>query len=186
MRNRKMRTVSRKSKKGVSPVIATIIIVAIAIVMSISVAYWMLGLGASFTRFEKIEFVTAYAIKGSGANEFNITMSIKNTGSADATIEFDSSMLNGKPSSYYVSLAGHNVTWIWNDKMYYYNGTAWISAYTNGTTITPTEKTVTLVPGKDQSVTLMLKGSSFASGMTLEVMIHTAAGKDYPKVVVLP
>ncbi|MBS7638222.1 DUF4352 domain-containing protein, partial [Candidatus Bathyarchaeota archaeon] len=49
-----------EDRRGVSPVIATIIIVAIAIVMSLAVAYWMLGLGGAFTRYEKLEFVSAY------------------------------------------------------------------------------------------------------------------------------
>jgi len=47
----------------------------------------MLGLGASFTRFEKLKFVTAYAVK-SDSNYFNVVMSAKKTGSADATIDF--------------------------------------------------------------------------------------------------
>ncbi|MBS7653197.1 type IV pilin, partial [Candidatus Bathyarchaeota archaeon] len=49
-----------RDRRGVSPVIATIIIVAIAIVMALAVAYWMLGLGGAFTRFEKLEFQSAY------------------------------------------------------------------------------------------------------------------------------
>jgi flagellin-like protein len=57
-----------RDRRGVSPVIATIIIVAIAIVMALAVAYWMLGLGGAFTRFEKLEFVSAYAEKESNGN----------------------------------------------------------------------------------------------------------------------
>lgn len=165
---RNMRTISKRSKKGVSPVIATIIIVAIAIVMSISVAYWMLGLGASFTRFEKLEFVTAYAGKEqTGANNFTVVMTVKNTGSAPATIDTNATLLNGKPSTYYV---GQNVTW------YIYNGSQW-----NPITVFPT-----LEPGDQKDLKLWINGSSFQSGMTLEIMLHTATGKDYPKVVVLP
>ncbi|MEM2927278.1 MAG: archaellin/type IV pilin N-terminal domain-containing protein, partial [Candidatus Bathyarchaeia archaeon] len=50
-----------KSRKAVSPVIATIIIVAIAISIAIAVAYWMVGITGAFTRFEKLEIVSAYA-----------------------------------------------------------------------------------------------------------------------------
>ncbi len=160
-----MKTVSRKSKKGVSPVIATIIIVAIAIVMSISVAYWMLGLGAAFTRFEKLEFSTAYATKKT--TDFNITMVVKNTGSAPATIELNSTLLNGKPPSYYRSLPETNVSFM--------NITG---ALLNANP--------TLEPGQEITIVLWVNGTSFISGMTLEIMIHTAAGKDYPKVVILP
>jgi FlaG/FlaF family flagellin (archaellin) len=52
--------VELRDRRGVSPVIATIIIVSIAIVMSLAVAYWMLGLGGAFTRYEKLEFTSAY------------------------------------------------------------------------------------------------------------------------------
>ena len=53
----KLRRTFRGNVKAVSPVIATIIIVAIAITMSIAVAYWLLGLGSSFTKYEKVEFI---------------------------------------------------------------------------------------------------------------------------------
>ncbi|MEM4733238.1 MAG: archaellin/type IV pilin N-terminal domain-containing protein, partial [Candidatus Bathyarchaeia archaeon] len=91
----KFRKTFNGNVKAVSPVIATIIIVAIAIVMSIAVAYWMLGLGGAFTRYEKIEIQSAYATKTSMdidqgqelEDVFNVTARLKNTGSADATLD---------------------------------------------------------------------------------------------------
>jgi len=44
----------RWNRKGISIVIATIAIVAIAIVVSIAAAYWITGIGGSFTRFKKL------------------------------------------------------------------------------------------------------------------------------------
>jgi len=82
----------RKSKKGVSPVIATIIIVAIAIVMSIAVAYWVQGLGASFTRYEKIQIVSAYA-----PNDNTVNLSLKNTGTSAASLQTSTILINGQP-----------------------------------------------------------------------------------------
>jgi len=144
----------KRNVKAVSPVIATIIIVAIAIVMAIAVAYWMLGLGSSFTRFEKLEFTTAYATVDN--NNFFINMTIKNTGSATATIDKDSILYNGRPASAYTGVTAN------------FNAT-------------------TLDPGQSATGTITLpKGSTWGSGMTVEIMLHTAAGKDYPKVVVLP
>jgi flagellin-like protein len=52
------RRLVRGKDRAVSPVIATIIIVAVAIVMSIAVAYWVLGLAGTFTRYEKIEIMS--------------------------------------------------------------------------------------------------------------------------------
>ncbi|PSN81853.1 hypothetical protein B9Q01_09805, partial [Candidatus Marsarchaeota G1 archaeon OSP_D] len=43
-----MRTL-RKAKKGISPVIATIILIAITIVIAIAVAAWVFGLFKSYT-----------------------------------------------------------------------------------------------------------------------------------------
>ncbi|MEM2103667.1 MAG: archaellin/type IV pilin N-terminal domain-containing protein [Candidatus Bathyarchaeia archaeon] len=168
-----MRKTFKRNRKAVSPVIATIIIVAIAIVMAIAVAYWMLGLGGAFTRYEKLEIPTAYA-KNLGGNNFNITMVIKNTGSATATIDLESTLYNGKPPSAY---GGYGTGVIW------YNATK--------KQINVNSPELTLEPGKTLNVVIKLANATAApnawiSGMTVEIMIHTVAGKDYPKVVVLP
>jgi FlaG/FlaF family flagellin (archaellin) len=135
----------RRNKKGISTVIATIIIVAIAIVMAIAVAYWALGIGGSFTRFEKLQFVNAYAL-----NDTTIMLTLKNTGTAPATI--NQAMINGQPL-----VAGDKLS---------LNATS-------------------LKPG-DYAKGNITFGSTKASGLTVEVKIQTAAGNEYPQVVVLP
>ena len=147
-----------RNDKAVSPVIATIIIVAIAIVMSIGVAYWMLSLGGAFTRFEKLEFTSGYAVVGGNGTNFEIKINVKNTGSADATL--DLLFLNGKPSADY----GGTVTPPSN-----YQGFA-------------------LAPGGETgSMTITLtKGPTWKSGMSVELTIQTSAGRQYPKTVILP
>lgn len=149
-----------RNLKAVSPVISTIIIVAIAIVMSIAVAYWMLGIGGSFTRFEKLEFVSGY-IGDVTDTEFNIIVTLKNTGSADATL--DMVFLNAKPSNAYTGAS-----------------VVTISANFTGLTLKPgddTNEVITLTKGT---------GSDWKSGMSVEVMIQTAAGRQYPKTINLP
>lgn len=151
-----------KNLKAVSPVIATIIIVAIAIVMAIAVAYWMLGLGGAFTRYEKLEIPTAYATVGT--NKFTITMVVKNTGSATATIDNSAMLFNGKPAD----------------------------AYSNSYRPAISPNNPTLDPGAQVPITIDLPYDNtddacpWKNGMTVEIMIHTVAGKDYPKVIVLP
>jgi FlaG/FlaF family flagellin (archaellin) len=156
-----------RSVKAVSPVIATIIIVAIAIVMSIAVAYWMLGLGSSFTKFEKVEFTSAWAEKKSSPDEYVIHMTLKNTGSATATFETASIMYNGKPDT----------------------------AYADGpvvdldTTVIGDQATVTLDPGQSTSglITLpIVTDGDWSSSMSVEVQLQSTAGRQYPKVIVLP
>ena len=145
---------SFRSKKAVSPVIATIIIVSIAIVMSIGVAYWMLSLGGAFTRFEKLEFVSGYADTDASGN-FVVKMRVKNTGTAAATL--DLVFLNGKPSIDYVPQ------------------------------ITPVWANTTLAPGQDTSGTVtLIKGATWKSGMSVELMLQTVGGRQYPKTIILP
>jgi len=154
----------RRNVKGISTIIATIIIVAISIVMAIAVAYWALGIGGSFTRFEKLEFTSAYATFDGANNRFTIYMTLKNTGSAAATIDNSTIFYNGKP----------------------YN--AYLTAYQPNMPLGTTGQ-ISMDPGNSTSPTITLpgaSGSSWVSGMTVEVMIQTTAGRQYPKVVVLP
>jgi FlaG/FlaF family flagellin (archaellin) len=153
----------RRSIKAVSPVIATIIIVAIAITMSIAVAYWLLGLGGSFTKFEKVEFLTAYPATGTAGN-FTIFMDLKNTGSAIATINPAQILYNGKPAS----------------------------AYTDHEPVCNFTTNIVMNPGQTANVYIDFDvlqtptASPWISGMTCEITLHTTGGKDYPKAIILP
>ncbi|MCD6536673.1 MAG: type IV pilin [Thaumarchaeota archaeon] len=80
------------SRSGISPVMATVILVAIAIVIAIAVAFWATGLVSVFTRFEKIEITAAYY----DTDNDQVVLELKNTGSASATI--DRIFINGQPS----------------------------------------------------------------------------------------
>jgi len=171
----------RRSKKAVSPVIATIIIVAVAIVMSIAVAYWMLGLVGTFTRFEKLEFVSAYAVKyviNSGKNAFNITISVKNSGTSPATVTkfFFNGITNIKEGKTLEENVGLRIL---------YGSTAESSFKADGTT-------VTINPGETKTFSIHMLdgaiiGSGYAvSGVSLEITIQTAAGNQYPKTITLP
>ncbi|MCD6421233.1 MAG: hypothetical protein J7L17_02350 [Thaumarchaeota archaeon] len=86
------------SRSGISPVMATVILVAIAIVIAIAVAFWATGLVGVFTRFEKLEITAAYY----DPNQKGIILKVRNTGSATATI--DDIYVNGIPG------AGTNMT----------------------------------------------------------------------------
>ena len=145
-----------KSRKGISPVIATVILVAVAITVSVSVAYWMGGISSLYTRLEKIEVQSAVASKGVAGN-YTITLAVKNTGSADATI--DSVFINGKP----------------------------LSQFTGVTTNLATGGTSVIAGGSATVIVNVIaaSGAPFSAGTTIEVKLHTAAGKDYPQMVTL-
>jgi len=169
----------RRDKRAISPVIATIIIVAVAIVMSIAVAYWMMGLATTFTRYEKLEFTSAYAIPvfDSEANRYNYTIRItlKNTGTSPATVTMF--LLNGIPYNEIKE----------NDELVVVT----IVVTTDNAIFEP-EKGVTINPGdgKDFEITFP-KGTvtpmgNLTSGVSLEIVVQTAAGNQYPKHVKLP
>ncbi len=155
----------RRNRKGISTVIATIIIVAITIVMAIAVAYWALGIGGSFTRFEKLQYSYGY-VTGGGSAPWLINIQVQNTGTAQATI--NNIYLNGQPANTYTTA----------------------EPIINGTALTTISSisSQTLPPGATCVYTLSLPQSTsvWASGMSVEVSIQTAAGNSYPKTMTLP
>ncbi|MEM4181482.1 MAG: archaellin/type IV pilin N-terminal domain-containing protein [Nitrososphaerota archaeon] len=77
-----------RRRAGISPVVATVILVAVAIVIAIAVAFWASGLVGIFTRFEKIEIQTAYW------DGTQVIVIAKNTGSSPAVV--DMIVVNGR------------------------------------------------------------------------------------------
>ncbi len=75
---------STRRRRGISPVIAAVILVAVAITISIAAAYWMGGIAGQFTKYENVEIQTGYSTKG--ASGWTVTLQMKNTGSQSATL----------------------------------------------------------------------------------------------------
>ena len=72
-----------RKNSGISPVVATVILVAVAIVIAIAVAFWASGLVGIFTRFEKLEILSAYQ---DSTTTTNIVIRVRNTGSSPTSI----------------------------------------------------------------------------------------------------
>jgi flagellin-like protein len=152
-----------KDRRGISPVITTVILVAVGIAIAVAIALWMSGLVGLFTRFEKIEIKNAYVDANTGGG-FTIYVTFSNTGSSDASI--DSVLINGKPYSAWgaVGLAP--------------------SIPVNGSLAVPVGAQTTLVmtiPADASSGAATLK-----SGVTVTVTLHSTSGKEYPTSVALP
>jgi flagellin-like protein len=82
-----------RKRKAVSPVIATVILIAVAVALGIAVAFWASGLISSFSKYEKLGVNTQYAVIS--GSDWNVTLGGQNTGSSDATIT--QIQMNGVP-----------------------------------------------------------------------------------------
>jgi len=159
------------NKRAISPVVATVILVAVTIVVAIAVAYWMGSIAGLYTRFEKIEITSGYATYdaeayGASIAGWIVTINLKNSGSADATIE--DVLINGKPMS----------VWTEADKAKVDpSGTQLPSSIPSGSTLT----VKLLLRKSDPNV----KVTPFTAGTTVEIRLHSAAGQDYPKTITL-
>jgi flagellin-like protein len=94
-----------RSKKALSPVIATIILIAVTVAVSLAVAAWMGALTFSFTSTEQITY-TSYLWGTKNGADVNITLTVKNTGPSTLTlanVEQD----GATATNYYINSTGH-------------------------------------------------------------------------------
>jgi flagellin-like protein len=159
-----------KERKAISPVIATVILVAVAITVAVGVSYWMGGISSQYTQFEKVEIQTGYGTYNSTQTEWTVTMVIKNSGSADATINLV--FLNDVPCGNYAVSAAPATNW----------GT---SIAANGVTLQPGQSTTVYVY-IDNPCSGVTELQNLSSGTTVNVKLHSAGGMDYIKLIKLP
>jgi len=166
------------TKKGVSPVISTVILVAVAITVAVAVAYWMSGIASQYTRFEKVEIQSAYSQKFETASTekgWRTIITLQNTGSAEATLI--DCFINDAPLTQY----GVDVRWYYDD-----SGTE---------TLVPVEG-ISMVSGGMETFYLYIISHTwstqwdptpitFTSGTTINLKLHSASGMDYIKLVQL-
>ena len=75
----------RKNDKALSPVVASIILIAVTVAVSIAVAAWMGSLTTGFMETHTVT-VTNAAYSNDGDNNSGITLSVKNTGTSSVVI----------------------------------------------------------------------------------------------------
>jgi len=165
-----------QARKAVSPVIATVILVAVAIAVSVGVSYWMSGISAQYTSFEKIEIQTGYATVDPNGLGWTVTLSLKNSGSATATITHV--FVNDVP----VTLFGQNG--LTGDAPIVVGGNIGVDMLETGLTLESGEGNELLVyishTGVDGTQTEFL-----SSGTTVNIKLHSAGGMDYIKLIKL-
>jgi flagellin-like protein len=149
-----------QKRRGISPVIATVIIVAVTIAVAIAVAFWMTGIVGLFTSAEKLEIVALYAQPSSSPAGWNVTLTVRNTGTTPTSI--DMIFINGVP---HTQCSGVSI-----------NQTLPL-AVNPGIT-----KTIKLNINKGATC----GSGTLVAGGSVEVKLHTTGGKEYPKLTVLP
>lgn len=172
-----MKNLSR-NKKALSPVIATVILISVTIVVAVSVAYWMGSIAGGYTAFEQIELPTTYArwdsTLFSSAGGWNVTIELKNTGSADATV--DELFINSIPLKDYTS-----------GTILLYAGGTQVSDLTQiSISVTKGSSTSLLVQVQRYNTTGPTGVEGCTSGTRVDLKIHSAAGREYPAQVKLP
>ncbi|MBD3172682.1 type IV pilin [Candidatus Bathyarchaeota archaeon] len=153
-----------QKRKAVSPVIATVILVAVAITVAVGVSYWMGGISSQYTSFEKVEISSAWSEKETGG--WNITLELKNAGSADATL--NKLFINQKP----INSTGYDDPDI----------SSFDSEITTNLSESPGS---TLASGDTTTIYILIPNTYYSSGTTIDVKIHSAGGMDYIKLVSL-
>lgn len=154
-----------RSRKAISPVIATVILVAVAITVAVAVAYWMGGIAGQYTKFEKIEIQSATCTIDSNGN-WIVNMTLKNTGTATASL---------------ISVYVNDV------EVTGYDASAPGSAVDTLTTSMNITASFTITPGLAVTIEVYVGANygTLSSGTTVNIKIHSAGGMDYIKLVEL-
>lgn len=157
--------------KAVSTVIATVILVACAITVTVAAVYWMSGISGQHTKFEKVEISTAFSAKVPGSG-WLITLNCKNAGTTDSSLAVV--FINERPlnsSAYGRSGFPSGL----DDRVY-------TDIDVGGTTLASGQSAIVQIwiwnDGTDGFAAL-------SSGTTVSVKLHSAGGMDYIRLVVL-
>jgi flagellin-like protein len=77
-----------RSRKALSPVVASIILIAVTVAVSIAVAAWMGALTFNFMATEQIKITNVQFYLGTGAPDgvHNVTITMQNTGTNPVTV----------------------------------------------------------------------------------------------------
>jgi len=160
-----------QTRKAVSPVIATVILVAVAITVSVGVSYWMSGISSQYTQFEKVEIQTAYSTKTTGSG-WLVTMNLKNSGTSAASL-----------TDVFINDVPLNITAY--DALTFPDGT--------GDQVVTDLEGGGQVIGSGEAITVQVwvwndgtDGYAYlSSGTTVNIKLHSAGGMDYIKLVEL-
>jgi hypothetical protein len=140
-----------------------VILVAVAITVSVAVAYWMGGIAGQYTKFEKVEIQsTRCTITPPGGN-WTVVMKLKNTGTATANLI--GVFVND------IEVGIYDSAWVIDQ---------WTTNMTTTHAITSGATTAIEI-----YIDAGLLGTTLSSGTTVNIKVHSAGGMDYIKLVEL-
>ena len=188
-----MKTIKLSKRRAISPVIATVILVAVAITVAVGVSYWMSGIAGQYTSFEKVEIKSAYAGRKydpvtDAPDKFMgwvVNIGVQNTGSSPSTLE--SLFVNDRPiSEYGLLVAGGDGKIRWTDTLPTGTPDQWTTYWQTITDVT----SVSLESGDEATIYVLIYGEDvdaglFSAGTTINVKLQSASGMDYIKLVQL-
>ena len=152
-----------RKRRAVSPVIATVVLVAVTITVAVAVSYWMSGITGQYTQFEKVEIQNA--ICSPETDGWAIVIKLKNSGTKTATL---------------TDVFVNNVL---ADPGTYVPGAYGIVASLD--TLNP----LPIKSGDSGTVTVHIKADddyvTLSAGTTVNIKIHSAGGMDYIRLVQL-
>ena len=151
-------------RKGISPVIATVIIVAV----TIAVAFWMTGIIGLFTgAVEKLEIVSATAT-ATDEEGWKVILVARNTGTVQTSVDV-------------IFVNGYNATKLKCDSTE-------VKITPNlPKVIKPGEEvSFTIEIAKGACTVDSTTVFTARAGTSIEVKLHTTGGKEYPKLLTLP
>ena len=146
-----------KAKKGISPILATVILIAVTLVVAVGVIGWVMGIWGSMGKTETLKIISGNITLNMTENKATLYLDVINQGTTDATI-------------HKVVVAGQEFSGS-NIKVYSPNGSP-----TNTQTI-PADGKIYTVEVTD------LNYNNYSAGVSYSVTVITKAGNQYPFVV---
>ncbi len=143
-------------RKAISPILATVIIIAVTLVIAIGVIGWIMGIWGTFGSTESLQlYPDSYIDAGNKV----LVLHVKNTGTAASTIQ----------KIEVVGIESISSETVTTSPVGGASGTTVLGSFTIG-------------PGVDMYINVPLTGS-YTSGTSYQVKVYTAAGNVYSIVV---
>jgi archaeal type IV pilus assembly protein PilA len=154
-------------RKAISPVIATVILVAIGMIIAMAASFFLVGTAGQYTSYERVEIASAYSTLSPGVTnaQWGIVLDVKNSGSRPSSISMVT--VNEVPIDEYGILLGGVLS----------------EASAIGSNMPPDG--LNLQSGESTTVYVWVGSDLFSSGTSISVKLQSVSGIGYIKLVQL-